>query len=312
LSIADRTPPTPAEYAAYRERFCNWDRWGPDDELGTLNFVTDDTRLAALACVRIARSVSMARPLDTRPNPTNPFPAHHFVAMPDTGGMLDYVGQFIHGHTNTHIDSLCHMRTEDGTRTWRGMPLAPNHMPLEHSGTIDFWRSGIVTRGVLYDVPRFRGTEFVTPGAPVHGWELADVAAAQGVRPRAGDAVIIRSGRDPYWRAQETPPAWGSVAGVHASSLEFLYDTDAALLAWDMGDASTSDQGIPNPGSTETALHVHHIALTYMGLPIVDNIDAEPLAVACAEAGRWEFLFLAAPLYVPGATGSPLNPLAIL
>jgi kynurenine formamidase len=312
MTLADRTPPTLDEYAAFRERFCNWDRWGPDDEMGTLNFITDDSRRAAFGCVEAARSVSLARPLDTRPGPANPFPAHHFVATLGAGGMLDYVGMFIHGLSGTHIDALCHIPTLEGDRTWRGIELGADRMPRQRSGTVDFWRSGIVTRGVLYDVPRFRRTEFVTPGAPVHGWELADIAAAQGVEPRAGDAVIIRSGHGPYWAAQGTPPAWGTIAGVHASCLEFLYDTDAGLLVWDMGDAPTADQGIPNPGGTETALHVHHIALPYMGLPIVDNVDAEPLAVACAEEESWAFLFVVAPLCIPGGTGSPINPLAIL
>ena len=98
--------------------------------------------------------------------------------------MIDHLSLYIHGFTETHIDALCHLAVLDSDHTWNGKQLDDYHMPVDHTGTIDFWRDGIVTRGVLYDVPRFRGAEYVEPGAPVHGWELADVAAAQGVEPR--------------------------------------------------------------------------------------------------------------------------------
>jgi kynurenine formamidase len=167
---------------------------------------------------------------------------------------------------------------------------------------------------VLYDIPRFRGTDYVAAGSPVHGWELQDVAAAQGVTPQAGDAVIIRSGLDDYWRINAGRPPFASVAGVHASALEFLYETSAALLVWDFQDAPTADQNLPNPTRTPIpiAQHVHVVALVQMGLPIIDNAALDEIAEACAEANRWQFLFTVAPLDIPRATGSPVNPLAVL
>ncbi|HUJ64627.1 MAG TPA: cyclase family protein [Acidimicrobiales bacterium] len=312
MSRADRTPPSEAEYAEYRTRFCNWGRWGADDELGTVNHVTEQVRRDAAALVREGRSISLARPLDTRTGPANPYPAHHFQARPGSGGMLDYVGMFIHGVVLTHIDALCHLPTENG-RMWNDRPMGEDRMPATRNGTIEFLREGIVTRGVLYDVPRHRGADFVAPGRPVHGWELDDVAAAQGVQPRPGDAVLIRSGFDPFWRVQGHGPAFESVTGVHASCVEFLFEHDAALLVWDFQDAPTADQGIPNPSPrSPMALHVHHILLPYMGMPIIDNADLEELARCCAEVGRWEFQLVVAPLHIPGATGSPVNPIAVL
>jgi kynurenine formamidase len=311
MTLADRRTPTPVEYAAYRTRFCNWGRWGQNDELGTLNHITDQVRRDAAALVAEGMSVSLSRPLDTRAGSANPYPAHHFQAMPGSGGMLDYVGMFIHGVVLTHIDALCHLPTEDG-RMWNDRPMAENRMPATPGGTIDFLRDGIVTRGVLYDVPRYRGAEFVEPGRPVHGWELEDVAVAEGVQPRSGDAVLIRSGYDPFWRHTGESPGFESVTGVHASCVEFLYQHDVALLLWDFQDAPTSDQGIPNPSPRSSmALHVHHILLPYMGMPIVDNADLEALADRCAQLGRWEFQLVVAPLHIPGATGSPVNPIAV-
>jgi kynurenine formamidase len=312
MTLADRKPPSQAEYAEYRARFCNWHRWGEDDELGTLNHITEQVRRDAASLVREGRSVSLARPLDTRSGPANPYPAHHLQAMPGSGGMLDYVGMFIHGVVLTHIDALCHLPTEDG-RLWNDRPMGENRMPATRHGTIEFMRDAIVTRGVLYDVPRHRGTDFVALGQPVHAWELADIAAAEGLEPRSGDAVVIRSGYDPFWRAEGREPGFESVTGVHASCIEFLYQSEASLLVWDFQDAPTSDQGIPNPGGrSPMALHVHHILLPYMGMPIVDNADLEGLSDCCAQLGRWEFQLVVAPLHIPGATGSPVNPVAVL
>ena len=312
MGLADRTPPTAEEYAQYPSRFSNWGRWGADDELGTLNFVTPDVRRAAAACVVDGRSVSCARPLDTAPGPANPYPARHMVNARTSGGMIDHLSVYIHGFTETHIDALCHLAVLDDDVTWNGKPLDAYHMPAEHTGTIDFWRDGIVTRGVLYDVPRFRGAEYVEPGAPVHGWELADVAAAQGVEPRPGDAVLVRSGFGRYLELTGERPGFGSPAGVHASCVEFLHDTDAAMLVWDMQDAPTADQGLPNPKGLPVPLHVHQILLPYMGMPILDNADFEALAAACAAAGRWAVQFVVAPLVLTGGTGSPVNPIAVL
>ncbi|MDW5593039.1 cyclase family protein [Conexibacter stalactiti] len=313
MGLANRTSPSAADYAQYPERFNNWGRWGEADELGTLNHITGDVRRNAAALVQEGRAVSMARPIQTQPGPANPWPAHHLVGMPHARGAGDYLAMFLHSFVDTHIDGLSHIAGPNGL-AWNGKRLGENGMPIEHSGTVDFWRDGIVTRGVLYDVPRFRGTDFVASGEPVHGWELQDVADAQGVVPQSGDAVIIRSGHDPYWAATGRPPGFESVAGVHVSALEFLHDTEASVLVWDFQDAPSHDQGLPNPHGSEIpiALHVHAIALPHMGLPLVDNANLEDIAVACAELGRWAFQVVVAPLIIPGATGSPVNPLAIL
>lgn len=312
MALAQRTGPTAEEYAGWRERFCNWGRWGDDDELGTLNFITPDVRAAAARLVETGTTVSLARPIDTFASPANPYPASHLIACEGSGGMADYVGLYIHGFTQTHIDSLCHLPTADG-KYWNNKPIGSRGMPATHSGTIDFWRSGIVTRGVLYDIPRLRGTEYVQPGEPVMGWELADAAAAEGVEPQAGDAVIIRSGRYRYDELHpDEGPTFGCPTGVHASAVEFLYETSASLLCWDWQDAPTDQQGVPNPAPYAIPLHVHHMVIPYMGMPIIDNADLEDIARACNAAGRWAFEFVCAPLVVPWGTGSPVNPLAVL
>ena len=313
MGLAERTPPTDEEYAAYPARFSNWSRWGDGDELGTLNLITDDVRRSAATLVREGRAVSLSRPLDTFAGPANPYPAHHFIAMEQTGGMLDYFGMFIHGVTQTHVDALSHLGAhQHGEVYWNGAPFGPGRMPAGRRGTIEHWRDGIVTRGVLYDIPRLRGTGWVEAGAPVQGWDLADAAAAVGIEPRAGDAVIIRSGHGAYYDAHPgESPTMTSPSGVHASCVEFLHATDAAALVWDWQDAPTDQQGLANPRPISHPLHVHNVVLPYLGMPIVDNADLESLATTCDQLGRWEFQLLIAPLVIEGATGSPVNPIAL-
>lgn len=306
MGRSDRTIPTQAEYAAYRSRFSNWGRWPASAELGTLNHITPRTRLDALQAARTGTVVSLARPVDTKPSPLNPFPAQHVSAMPGSGGIADYIGMYFHGFAQTHLDALNHVGAGGG-RFFDGV-----------DGSIHHWATGIVTRGVLYDIPRLRGVDYVAPGEPVHSWELDDAAAAQGIEPRPGDAVIIRCARDAHLDHHPVAADFGvehgrgANAGVHASVLEFLHDTDASLLCWDMLDAPTEDQRLDNPLPIATPVHLHAVAIPHMGLPLLDNADLEPLAAACNHAQRWEFLFVVAPLVIRGGTGSPVNPIAVL
>ena len=123
MSLADRTIPTPEEFDAYKERFSNWGRWGEDDQLGTLNHISEDVRQQAAGLVQTGRSVSCARPLATEQvlsGRRNESPADHRMNI---GGMgsSDYIGVSYHGFANTHIDALCHIFTADG-RLYNGRP----------------------------------------------------------------------------------------------------------------------------------------------------------------------------------------------
>ena len=303
MPIADRTAPAAEEFNSFLAAHSNAGRWGADDALGTLNYITPEVRRAAAALVREGVSFSCSNPLATEPGPRNPRPADHEMTV-RAEGSSDYIGVSYHGVTTTHIDALCHIFDEARQVHYNDKPASDVTSEGARSNSIDHWRDGILTRGVLYDVPRFRGTDYVSRGEPVHGWELADVAAAQGIEPRPGDAVLIRSGTEPYWSAN--PPSEGDAImrrpGVHLSATEFLHEQQAALLVWDQHDASDQGYARRNP--------VHLAAIVYLGLPLLDNANLERLADACAERGRYEFMLSVAPLVVRGGTGSPVNPIA--
>ena len=294
----DRTPPTQAEVESWYTDRRNWGRWGNDDELGAINLITDEKRLQATRLVRKGRRVSLSRVFE---------PPQHFVRTNprraragQSGSVVDHLGFIYHGQTVTHIDALCHMWDVDGM--WQGRdPAEGITTGGAQFGAITAWGDGIITRGVLLDVPRYRGQPYVTPGSPVQGWELEETARAQGVRVEPGDALLVHSGLEAFQRAGN-PYAGGDRPGLSASCAKFIRDSDVALLGWDMMDARPDPYGLAYP--------VHGILFNY-GVALLDNALLGPIAEACAEEGRYEFMFMLLPLKVSHGTGSPANPIAM-
>ena len=176
---------------------------------------------------------------------------------------------------------------------------------------VDNWSDGILARGVLLDVPRFRGTPYVTMESPVTDSELSAIAASQGVKLLPGDALVIYSGREawslehPAWGSEHTNSSSGVVTnrpGLHASCVRLIRDSDCSVLVWDMMDHMPNEYGVR---------FTVHAVLSQYGVALVDNALLEPLAQACSETGRYEFAVVLAPLRVIGGTGSPINPIAI-
>jgi kynurenine formamidase len=294
--------PTREEVLSYLRERRNWGRWGDDDQRGAINLITAEKRRQAAALVRSGRSVSLSRDVPTLPGRNNPMPAEHWLRVYDNA-VVDHIGIAYHGYLTTHVDGLCHVWDEAGM--WNGRdPKAEVTSQGARFGAIEHWRDGITTRGVLLDVPAFRGEPSVTVEKPVHGWELEAIARAQGMSVEAGDALVVYSGRE-AWQAAN--PSWSGYRppspGLHASCLAFIRDHDVSVLVWDLMDAVPNEYGLP--------WTVHGAIFAY-GVALVDNALVQPLADACREEGRYEFMLTLAPLPVVGGTGSPVNPIALL
>ena len=303
--MAGRDVPSKKEVDGYL-RDTNWGRWGENGGAGALNLITDQKRLDAIGLVKKGRSVSLSRPLPVVPAGDNPRPAQHYMhkeARPFEGGAaMDYYGVFYHGTATTHIDALCHVWNKDGM--WDGKnPEEIIKFGGATYGTVDEWKNGILTRGILLDIPLHRNKPYVTKDNPVHGWELEDVAKSQGIEILPGDAVFVYSGREKYAAANDG--RWGTPdgrPGLHASCLPFVKNNDISILGWDMMDASPNEYDVP--------WTVHGVIFAY-GVALVDNSLLEPLANVCAEEKQYEFMLTINPLYVEGGTGSPANPIAV-
>ncbi|MFE9480143.1 cyclase family protein [Streptomyces spororaveus] len=286
-----------------------WGRWAEADR-GAWNGVTADHARRAAAAVRDGTVVPMARPWDTRPGPDNAKPALHYmsdlgdVQAPEPSVHKDFLAADYHGKSVTHLDALSHVayrgQLYDGRAARESVDAAGARF-----GAVSAL-GPLVTRGVLVDLPAVLGVDWLEPGRAVHARDVVAAQEALGVTIGDGDAVLLRSGA--LRRRRELGP-WNpdtASAGWHVDALPMLAERAVALLGGD-GDSDVRPspvEGVHSP--------VHALAVTAMGVPLLDNLDLEPLSAACAEAGRYTFLLVVAPLNVPGGTGSPVNPVAVL
>ncbi len=284
----------------------NWGRWGDDDQLGTLNLITQEKRLEAIGLAQVGTSVSMSHNYlkEQALDATSPF-EHQMLGVGSPGAFRsDRYSIAYHGYAHSHLDALCHMMYEG--RLYNGY-IRDDEVTeggCDKLAIINF-KQGIVTRGILMDIARLKGVDYLEPGTPIYVEDLEAWEREAGVRVGSGDVVLVRSGR---WARRAELGAWRTgreAAGLHASVVPWLRDRGVAILGSDYtNDVLPSGvQGVTQP--------IHQLMLVALGTPLFDNLDLEAVAAEAARQGRWEFMLVAAPLAVEGGTGSPLNPLAI-
>ena len=284
----------------------NWGRWGTDDELGTLNLITAEKRRAAALLVKEGISISLALELNKTADDLNANPFQHELQVGAFGGHEvagDRYSVEYHGFAHSHMDGLPHFATNG--KMYNGVPVDVLKPDGARKLGIENAHAGIFTRGVLVDMPRFKGVDFLEPGTAITAADLDAWEMQTGVRVTSGDVLLVRTGR---WERVRRKGQWNfleKAAGMHASVALWLHERDVAVIGCDgVSDVMPSNvEGRLNP--------LHELVLVGMGMPILDNLDLDAVALMAAELGRPTFLFVGAPLRVPGGTGSPLNPLAV-
>lgn len=310
MSESPTTEPARLEFDALYTDLSNWGRWGTEDERGTLNFLTSQSVAQAASGVKVGRTVSLAHNLDLHPAPDNSKPALHYMSQLSDAGSTeprvntDFIGLDFHGKSVTHLDALCHCNYQG--KLYNGVDSATAVTSKGGSfGSVMTTSDGIIGRGVLLDLPFQREIEWLEPGTGVDAGELERAAAAANLAIRAGDIVLVRTG---HRRRRNTLGAWDPSnfsAGLLPGAMKWLGSHNAAMLGGD-GDSDCRPSPVPGVDSP-----IHALALNAMGMPLIDNMNLEQLSLTCRELGVWEFLFTLAPLRVFGATGSPVNPIAI-
>jgi kynurenine formamidase len=295
-----------AEYERWQTDLSNWGRWGPDDELGALNLITPAKRLEAAALVQEGITVSLARTAQTEESADNPCPVQWEMVNASPRGASDRVAyRCIHGLGSTHIDGFAHRFF--GGKMWNGYPIA-DLVTMEggaQKNAVLTMKDGIVTRGVLYDIPRLKGVPYLEPGTRITVADLEAWEAQTGVRVGSGDAMLLRWGR---WARREVVgpfDTWAEAAGFDNSVIPWLRARDIAVLGWETPGYT------PRPEGDLPTLALHDFALTMLGVHLLDRADLEALSEMAAAQGRWEFMLTIAPLPIPNGTGSPVNPIAV-
>ena len=311
--------PSEQEVIGYVKTLSNWGRWGAEDELGTINLITPAKRAAAARLVRDGVAVTGARPIVTDITPDTTFQAMRFMIDSGEGrdtappervlarrGASEFVGMVFHGYTVTHIDTPAHFFWEGKLYNGRSCNLITSREGATVEA-VELLHDGVVSRGVLLDVARTRGVRWLAPGEGVIPEDLEAAERAAGVRVESGDILVVRTG---YYarRLAEGPasPLQAGSPGPHAALLPWLKERGVAVWGSD-----THNDVAPTPYPAMG--HPFHIgALVGLGLWLIDNMNLEDIAQACAARGRWEFLLTLAPLRLRNVTGSPLNPIALV
>ncbi len=286
-----------------------WHRWGAEDERGALNFIGPDQVRRASALVRTGEVLRLAQLLSSRtPVPSHRCGLQHFMGR-DGGDYAAGAGrpdgfQFAEDsvvmplHIGTHVDALCH--------AWYDDKLYNGYLGDTIRSTSGAARLGvekmppIFTRGVLLDLVRLKGRA-LQPGESIGAADLEAAAAAAGVSPERGDAVLLRTG---WLEAQKgvKHPSFDIEPGIDAAAALWLAEREVAIVGAD----NFAVEVLPFPPGK--VFPVHKLLIRDYGVPLLEGLMLDPLVAS----GRHEFLFVASALPIVGATGSPLAPVAVL
>ena len=297
--------PTEAELDALFDELNNAGRWGKDDQLGTLNYITPEKRIAAAALVRSGRALSVARDLDKIQSVNNPQPLRHTMCYQSHYpiGCVDSILLEMHGFSMTHLDAVAHVYRGEDVYNGRRAPEVALATGLTF-GDMMAQKDGMFTRGVLLDITAVRGVDWLTPDEGIHAADLDAAEERQGIRVETGDCIFVYTGLQKR-EAVEGPEDLGQRVGIMPDAIRWMHQREIAVYSGDCVDA------LPNPYSLRYFAYFHAIALAGMGLILLDIPALEPLVEVCREEGRSDFLLTMAPLRIPGGTGCPVNPIAI-
>ena len=302
------------------EKCKNWGRWGPDDEAGTLNFITPQDIVAAAALIRKGKVFSLGLNFDkdgpqralwgNRFNPIHTMLATgtDAVAGKQDEGRFRYADDMVSLplQCGTQWDALGHIFFDD--KMWNGYDARLVDSNGAQKNGIEKVKDRMTGRGVLLDVAKYAKVEALDEGIAITKADLDETAAAQGVEVRRGDFVIVRTG---MLGQRQRDKDWGDYAGGDAPGLafetaEWIYAKEIAAICCDTWGCEVR----PNE-TTEAQQPWHWVVIPMIGITMGEIFVVDHLADDCAADGVYEFFFCAPPLPVTGGVGSPLNPIAI-
>lgn len=298
-------------------RFRTWAEWGAEDERGAINRISDSHRVAAAGLVRRGRAFALSIPLDRdgpmsgrspRINPQLVMLRTPNDPFRDDGGLQRVAddAMYLPLQAATQWDAFSHFFYDGVTYNNRGLNSV-NTFGGATANSITAVADGVIGRGVLLDIARFRKMDTLPPGYAIQADDLEACADFQGVQVRDGDIVLVRTGhlaasRSAGWAGF----AGGDSPGLGLSAADFLCRREVAAVAADTWGVEV----IPYETS-EIIAPLHVVLLVNAGVLIGEMWDLEALSADCASDGTYEFLLDATPLPISGAVGSPLNPIAL-
>lgn len=302
----------------------NWGKWGPEDELGCLNYLDASSVLAAVGYVRSGEVFTLQAQMG-HPHGDPVFPGRDSIQRenildegswapggngPNMAGGLHYADDkamiFLQG--STQYDALGHV-WYDG-KIWNGYDAETTIDGMDKASVLPIAEKGVVGRGVLIDMPRYRGKSYLEKGETFDHTDLEAAAEAQGVRIRPRDILVIRTGFLNYFYSVSQEEFYKDLVepGLTYSQelVEWFQHKEIPNLATD-----TIANEVTKDPETGVMLPLHCALMRNLGVTLTEICSLDELAEACATDGRWNFLYAAAPLKVVQGTGAPVNPIAI-
>jgi kynurenine formamidase len=293
----------------------NWGRWGDDDELGTLNFVTPEKRVAAAQLVKTGKTFDLGMPFDKNgPFAAGGFrinPVHVMTFMPsDTAhapdGMITADDMVIMGlQAATQWDSLAHVGYDGAF--YNNVPAAAvTHVAGATRNSFAKCVEHLISRGVLLDIAGLKGVDRLEDRYEITAADLSAAEERQGVRVESGDILLLRTGWYRWFSEGDRERFMGDEPGPLLDSCRWLYEREVAALALDNWACEAWPSPIPGAN-----IPFHQVTIRDMGLTLGEMFNLEELSADCDGDGVWEFLFCAPGLKVTGGVGSPITPIAL-
>lgn len=302
------------DFRSIAARVSNWGRWGADDQRGTLNLIGSEEIAYATSLATAGKIFALGIPFGANGPQDGKIRSNPARLMKVTGhGPSAYPGAFRYAddivfmalQAATQWDSLAHVHYD-------GMLYNGNSIDTltdQGAAVLDVTNlsPGVVGRGVLVDVARFRGVEWLERGTVIRPDELDAVLAHQGVELRRGDILLVRTGWRRKFLVEADPSTFkDGEPGLSVTCVEWLHEHDIAAV----GSDNFGVEVLPGEYADEY-MPFHMITIRDMGMPLAEILDLESLSADCAADGRYEFLLVAPPLAFPGGVGSPVNPIAL-
>jgi kynurenine formamidase len=293
-------------------RLSNWNRWGPDDERGTINFITPEKLVRAARLVRTGKVFDLGIPFSAdgpQPGGLRVNPVH---LMRETGENQDFPGGFRFAddyvfmplQSASQWDALAHVFYDGKLYNGYASSLIDSYGAAKLS--IDKQRKGIAGRGVLLDVARIKGVEHLQAGEVITPEDLDRAVREHGVQVGSGDILLVRTGWRNVFTSTGDPRAFmNGEPGIGLGCCEWLHEREVAAIACDNWAVEVL------PSETDDALPVHCVLIRDLGMTLGEILDFEELAADCAQDGVYEFFLTAPPIKFAKAVGSPINPLAV-
>jgi kynurenine formamidase len=304
-----------SEKKVYDELFkelSNKGKWGDKDKKGTVNYIDNSKILSALKLPKKGISVSLSFDITQDSTQINYSDFDDITKYNHQASSVEFRGYdwatdnysiSYHGFTVSHMDGLAHLG--QGGKLYNGYD-ASNITPqgFEELG-IEAFNGGIMSKGVLIDIPLLYGKEYLDAGTKITINDILNFEEKHNIKIEKGDVVLIRTGR---WSEKSTKgdSDYSKLsAGLDYKVASLLYERKASVLGSD-GTNDAQPSGIPEEGSP-----VHKLTIVSMGMPLLDNLNLEEISKEAKKQNKWEFFISVQPLRFKGGTGSPVNAIAL-